>query len=191
MINYKNAKFIKSVSDVSIKPHELARELVFVGRSNVGKSTLINSLVGTSLAKTSSKPGKTTLLNYFDIDHTFYLVDAPGYGYAASGVHLDEIFSTLMNAYFDNNKDLKCAFLLIDSRRGVGPMDKELLEYFSYYDIPYYLLFTKADKITQKEKAACLKSIPETEDKERYLFTSSLDPKSINELRKLIEYILK
>ncbi len=191
MINYKNAKFIKSVSDVSSKPHELSREIVFVGRSNVGKSSLINALVGAPLAKTSSTPGKTTLLNYFDIDHSFYLVDAPGYGYAAKGVKLDEIFARLMNSYFENNKDLKCAFLLIDSRRGVGPMDLELIEYFTYYDIPYYLLFTKADKTNQKEKASCLKSIPESEDKSRYLFTSSLDSKSINELRKLIEYILK
>ncbi len=191
MINYKNAKFIKSVSDVSVKPHELSKEIIFVGRSNVGKSSLINALVGTSIAKTSSRPGKTVLLNYFDIDHSFYLVDAPGYGYAASGVHLDEIFASLMNSYFEDNKDLVCAFLLVDSRRGVGPMDQELLEYFSYYDIPYYLVFTKADKINQKEKSACLKSIPETEDKNRYIFTSSLESKSINELRKLIEYLLK
>ncbi|MCD8204850.1 MAG: ribosome biogenesis GTP-binding protein YihA/YsxC [Coprobacillus sp.] len=191
MINYKNAKFIKSVSDVSSKPHELSREIVFVGRSNVGKSSLINALVSAPLAKTSSTPGKTTLLNYFDIDHSFYLVDAPGYGYAAKGVKLDEIFSSLMNSYFEGNSDLKCALLLVDSRRGVGPMDKELLEYFSYYDIPYYLIFTKSDKINQKEKAACLKSIPEAEDKERYLFTSTADTRSISELKKLIEYILK
>ncbi len=191
MINFKNTVFVKSVNDVNLKPSSYDKEVVFIGRSNVGKSTLINSLVGNkTMAKTSSRPGLTTLLNYFDVDHKFYLVDAPGYGYASRGIKLDEIFARLMTSYFENVTTLKCAFLLIDSRRGLLDIDIEMIDYLDYYEIPYIIVFTKADKVTQKEKAACLKSLSQIEDNPDYIFVSPTDSKSLATLKGKIESIL-
>ncbi len=162
-----------------------------MGRSNVGKSTLINSLVeNKNIAKVSHTPGKTTLLNYFDVDHTFYLVDAPGYGYAAKGVKLDEIFARLMTSYFEKVTTLKCVFLLIDSRRGILDIDLEMIDYLDYYKIPYFIVFTKADKLNQKDKSACLKTLNQLDEKPEYIFASYSDKKSLSTLKGKIESVL-
>ncbi|MCD8209762.1 MAG: ribosome biogenesis GTP-binding protein YihA/YsxC [Coprobacillus sp.] len=191
MINFRNTSFVKSVNDVTNKPSLYSKEVVFVGRSNVGKSSLINALVeNKGIAKVSSTPGKTTLLNYFDVDHAFYLVDAPGYGYAAKGVKLAEIFACLMTSYFEKVKTLKCTFLLIDSRRGILDIDLEMIDYLNYYHIPFIIVFTKADKLTQKEKVACLKSLDQVGKDTQYLFTSSSDRKSLSTLKGMIESVL-
>lgn len=192
MINFKNATFVKSASKQSERPDGGLAEILIVGKSNVGKSTLINSITSRkSLAFTSSKPGHTKLLNYFNIDNKFYLVDAPGYGYAKGGVDLDALFGEMMEDYFTDNASLKAVLILLDSRREIDESDKELIDFVNESNIPYYFVITKADKINQSGKAALLKRIKEANfSTERVLYTSKLEPRSLDKLRQVIEKIV-
>ena len=141
MINFKNCSFVKSAPSISDKPSDNYPEVLIVGKSNVGKSSLINVLTGRkSLAFTSSKPGHTRLLNYYNIDNKFFLVDAPGYGYAKGGVDLDRLFGEMMEGYFNNNQYLKLVLLLIDSRREFSNNDLEILDFLKENHYPYSLI---------------------------------------------------
>lgn len=164
-------------------------EVLIVGKSNVGKSSLINSLTQRkSLAYTSSKPGHTRLLNYYDVDHKFYLVDAPGYGYAKGGLNLDKLFGEMMSEYFANSKRLKLVLLLLDARREFQENDLEILNYLKEYSINYFLVVTKIDKVNQSEKAKLLKHLKEMEIEEYRIYqTSSLENKTLIKLRSGIE----
>jgi GTP-binding protein len=192
MINYSNATFIKSLTDVNEKPSGFFPEVLIVGKSNVGKSSLINALCQKQrLAFTSSKPGHTKLLNYFDIDHKFYLVDAPGYGYAKGGVDLDRLFGEMMENYFANNEQLKLVLILIDSRREFNDNDLEILHFCQQENIPYFIVITKMDKINQKEKSLLTKRLKALEiEAANIYFTSSLETKSLHILRSAIEKAL-
>ena len=159
MINFSKAKFIKSAQTYSQKPEKNLKEIVFVGKSNVGKSSLINALVkNKGLAKTSSKPGYTKLLNYFEIDEKFYLVDAPGYGYTASGGKLLDSFSKMMETYFEN-PSLAGVIFIVDSRHKLSKDDIEFYNFIVEKDIPFLLVASKCDKLNQSEKAAMKKHI--------------------------------
>lgn len=173
-------------------PKEGYPEILIVGKSNVGKSSLINSICNRkSLAFTSSKPGHTRLLNYYNVDNKFYLVDAPGYGYAKGGINLDALFGEMMSDYFANAKNLKLVLLLIDSRRQLNENDLEILNYMKEYTINYYVVVTKTDKINQSEKAKLLKHLKEMEISEEMIYlTSSLDNKSLQKLKSGIEKAL-
>ena len=152
MIEFRNAKYVISAPDYSLRPKDRLPEIVFIGKSNVGKSTLINLLTGQKLAYSSKSAGKTKLLNYFLIDNSFYLVDSPGYGYTAYGSKEDESFSQMMEGYFQNPL-LKGAVLLCDIRRSLGDSEKSMISYLEEVGVPYVLVFTKSDKALQKEKA--------------------------------------
>lgn len=186
MVNFKNTTFVKSVAQIDYKPRQLNKEIVFLGRSNVGKSSLINALTNNaSLAKTSSKPGLTKLLNYFNVDQTFYLVDAPGYGYASGGVDLDALFAKLMNAYFSDNKELKGALLLIDSRRETNEMDKMMIDFLFHQNIPFLIVATKIDKTNQKGRHLIAKHLSQIGIEQQAIkFVSSFDKQSISQLQK-------
>ena len=159
MINFSKAKFIKSAQTYSQKPEKNLKEIVFIGKSNVGKSSLINALVkNKGLAKTSSKPGYTKLLNYFEIDEKFYLVDAPGYGYTASGGKLLDSFSKMMETYFEN-PSLAGVIFIVDSRHKLSKDDIEFYNFVVEKDIPFLLVASKCDKLNQSEKAAMKKYI--------------------------------
>ena len=192
MINYKNSTFVKSLTNVKEKPSGQLPEVLIVGKSNVGKSSLINSLTGRNrLAFTSSKPGHTKLLNYFLIDNRFYLVDAPGYGYAKGGVDLDRLFGEMMEQYFVDNKELKLVLLLIDSRREFNENDLEILHYVQENDIPYYVVITKTDKVNQSEKAKLNKHLAGLSIEPQVIyFTSSLETRSLDKLKSAIEKAL-
>jgi len=189
MINFVNSTFVKSIENLKDTPTNGYPEVLFVGKSNVGKSSLINLLTNKKrLAFTSSKPGHTRLLNYYNIDNKLFLVDAPGYGYAQSGINLDRLFKNLMDDYFKNNINLKLTLVLIDSRRELSNDDVEIINYLIANKINYALVFTKSDKTNQKERAALLKHIKEVgADESVTLFTSSLVMRSVLPLRKLIE----
>ena len=192
MINFLNATFIKSCPNRNEKPQAQKPEVLIVGRSNVGKSSLINALTQKKkLAFTSSKPGHTRLLNYYDIDNKFYLVDAPGYGYAKGGIDLDRLFAEMMSSYFDNNADLKLVLILLDARRELSEEDLEIVEYVKENSIPFALVITKYDKVNQKEKSALNKYLKEMGlASEQVFYTSILKNDSLSLLKKGIENAL-
>ncbi len=189
MINFLNATFIKSCPNRNEKPQAQKPEVLIVGRSNVGKSSLINALTQKKkLAFTSSKPGHTRLLNYYDIDNKFYLVDAPGYGYAKGGIDLDRLFAEMMSSYFDNNSDLKLVLILLDARRELSEDDLEIVEYVKENNIPFALVITKYDKVNQKEKSALNRYLKEMGlSNEQVFYTSILKNDSLSLLKKGIE----
>lgn len=189
MINFLNATFIKSCPNRNEKPQAQKPEVLIVGRSNVGKSSLINALTQKKkLAFTSSKPGHTRLLNYYDIDNKFYLVDAPGYGYAKGGIDLDRLFAEMMSSYFDNNSDLKLVLILLDARRELSEDDLEIVEYVKENNIPFALVITKYDKVNQKEKSALNRYLKEMGlANEQVFYTSILKNDSLSLLKKGIE----
>jgi len=142
------AEFIISNSQVSKCPKEFLPEYAFIGRSNVGKSSLINMLTGNkNLAKTSTKPGKTQLINHFKINSNWFLVDLPGYGYAKVSKKTKETFQKFITDYFENRQQLVCAFVLIDIRHQAQKIDLEFLRYLGQSQIPFAIVFTKSDKI--------------------------------------------
>ena len=144
------AEFIISNSDVSKCPLERLPEYAFIGRSNVGKSSLINMLTNhKNLAKTSGKPGKTQLINHFKINSNWFLVDLPGYGYARVSKKTKQVFQEFITDYFESREQLVCAFVLIDIRLEAQKIDLEFIEYLGETEIPFSIIFTKADKISK------------------------------------------
>lgn len=144
------AEFIISNSDVSKCPLERIPEYAFIGRSNVGKSSLINMLTNhKNLAKTSGKPGKTQLINHFKINSNWFLVDLPGYGYARVSKKTKEVFQQFITDYFEKREQLVCAFVLIDIRLEAQKIDLEFIEYLGETEVPFCIIFTKADKISR------------------------------------------
>ena len=188
-INFSNASFVKSTPSIKEAPKGQYPEVLLVGKSNVGKSSLINALCSKkSLAYTSSKPGHTRLLNYYNIDNKLYLVDAPGYGYAKGGIDLDKLFQTVMDDYFTNATRLKIVLVLLDSRRELGENDIEIINYLIDKDINYALVMTKLDKINQSEKHHLLKHLEEVGvDQQKVVFTSTLKPHTFDALRTLLQ----
>jgi len=147
----KTADFVMSNSQVEKCPKDLLPEYAFIGRSNVGKSSLINMLTGRkNLAKTSGKPGKTQLINHFIINKNWFLVDLPGYGYAKVSKRLKNKFQNFITDYFEKRKQLISAFVLIDIRHEPQKIDLEFMEYLGTNQIPFSIVFTKADKLNTK-----------------------------------------
>ena len=140
--------FEKSSSNISECPKGNLPEFALVGRSNVGKSSLINTLLNKkSIAKTSSKPGKTLLINHFKINDKFYLVDLPGYGYANTSKQIIKEIKSIHESYFKNRKQLLFTFLLIDIRHDLQKIDIEFMKYLNSKMCPFVIVFTKSDKI--------------------------------------------
>lgn len=143
-----SAEFVISNSKVAHCPKELLPEYAFIGRSNVGKSSLINMLVKhKGLAKTSGRPGKTQLINHFKINRQWFLVDLPGYGYARVSKKEKKTFQAYITAYFQKRRQLVCGFVLVDLRHPPQPIDLEFMTWLGVNRIPFALVFTKADKL--------------------------------------------
>jgi GTP-binding protein len=142
------ANFVVSNSDVSKCPKDRIPEYAFIGRSNVGKSSLINMLTDRkSLAKTSGRPGKTQLINHFLINNSWFLVDLPGYGYARVSKSAKKVFQKFITAYFEQREQLISAFVLIDVRHEPQKVDLEFMQWMGEHEIPFSIIFTKADKL--------------------------------------------
>ena len=144
----KSAEFIMSNSNFTKAPKDRIPEYAFIGRSNVGKSSLINMLMGRKdLAKTSGKPGKTQLINHFKINDKWFLVDLPGYGYAKISKKKRTIFQYFIENYFKEREQLVCTFVLIDSRHDPQKIDLDFMKFLGKNQIPFCIVFTKADKL--------------------------------------------
>tara|TARA_B100000683_G_C12291988_1_gene474393 strand:- start:11 stop:625 length:615 start_codon:yes stop_codon:yes gene_type:complete len=154
----KTAEFIVSNTDYRLCPQDALAEYAFIGRSNVGKSSLINAIVNQkNLAKTSGKPGKTQLINHFKINQSWFLVDLPGYGYAATSKIKRIEFKSMINKYLINRKNLICLFVLIDIRHKAQSIDLEFMQKMGNEGVPFAMVFTKADKLSQNQISKNLK----------------------------------
>lgn len=175
----KSAEFVMSNSDVSKCPKNLLPEYAFIGRSNVGKSSLINMLTNRkSLAKTSGRPGKTQLINHFLINGNWYLVDLPGYGYARVSKSAKKTFQKFITQYFSLRKQLVSAFVLVDIRHEPQPIDLDFMTWLGENGIPFSIIFTKADKlkpnaITRHVEAYKQSMLETWEEMPNYFVTSS------------------
>lgn len=151
----KSARFVISNSDVRKCPDDNKPEYAFIGRSNVGKSSLINALTGQKkLAMTSATPGKTLLINHFLVNDEWYLVDLPGYGYAKRSKSQTEQLQKIISSYVLGREQMTLLFVLIDSRHEPQKIDLEFIEWLGENGVPFAIIFTKADKLTKSALSA-------------------------------------
>lgn len=192
-MRFINAKFIKSASKKDEFIVDELAQIAIVGRSNVGKSSLINLLTNNSkMAKTSSTPGRTRLVNYFNINNKFYLVDLPGYGYHKASKSIANAWDSVMNDYFSDNEALKLVFVLLDSRVGATDLDKQMLDYLAEHEIPAIIIITKADKISRSEMGINMSKISKEIrfNKDLIVATSALKKQGVERIENLIDEYL-
>jgi GTP-binding protein len=193
----EEATFISSHSDIAKCPPPNMPEFAFIGRSNVGKSSLINTLVNRrKLAKTSVTPGKTQTINHFLINKAWYLVDLPGYGYASVSKSLKEGFGRMIEEYVTKRETLYCLFILIDSRLEPQKIDLSFIQWAGEKGIPLCLLFTKTDKLSrgqlQKNFSLYQRTLKQSwDDLPPLILTSSIDKSGRNEVLAFIESALR
>ena len=191
----KSANFVISNTDVHKCPKDPIPEYAFIGRSNVGKSSLINMLTDRkNLAKTSGKPGKTQLINHFIINDNWFLVDLPGYGYAKVSKGQRQTFQKFIKDYFNKRMQLACSFVLIDSRHEPQKIDLEFMEYLGMNGIPFCIVFTKADKLGKSKLQNNIehykKVLLETwEELPTYFITSATEARGREEILDFIEEV--
>jgi len=191
----KSANFVISNTDVSKCPKENLPEYAFIGRSNVGKSSLINMLTNNkSLAKTSGKPGKTQLINHFIINENWFLVDLPGYGYASVSKDKRRTFQKFIKDYFNKRMQLACTFVLVDSRHAPQKIDLDFMEFLGTNGIAFCIIFTKADKLNKstlpKNIAAYKKELLNYwEELPPYFISSSTDKTGRDEILDFIHNV--
>ncbi|MBR5433784.1 MAG: YihA family ribosome biogenesis GTP-binding protein [Bacteroidales bacterium] len=193
----KEATFIKSTTNYKDSPLPDKHEVAFIGRSNVGKSSLINMLCNNhKLAKTSSTPGKTQTINHFLINKSWYLVDLPGYGYAKVNKKLRNTFENFITSYILNRQNLDCLFILVDSRHEPRKIDLEFIAWCGEQEIPIAIVMTKTDKL----KPAVLEKniqvyvdtlLQEWEETPPMFYTSAENKNGKEELLEYIEGIVE
>jgi GTP-binding protein len=171
-----NAEFVKSVYKASELPASELPEIAFAGRSNVGKSSLMNCLLHRkNLVKISAKPGKTQSLNFFLVDEVMHLVDLPGYGYAKVPKSLQKEWQELISDYLETRENLRCVVVIIDIRHGLKSQDRELVDWLVSQNIPHFLVYTKADKLSRgqgQQQAALLDSALGMPAEQRIIFSA-------------------
>jgi GTP-binding protein len=156
----KSADFVKSAVEPSHYPPAILPEIAFTGRSNVGKSSLINTLVNRKrLVKTSSTPGRTQLINFFNINNAFSFVDLPGFGYAKVPEAIKRTWGPMVETYLSTRKTLKGVVLIMDIRRMPGTHELDFIEWLHYHTIPSILILTKADKLSKSKQMTQLTAI--------------------------------
>ena len=194
-INFNFIEKVLSFKKFDIQKNLILPEVCFAGRSNVGKSSLINSLLNRkNIARTSKKPGQTKTILYYRIDNYFSLVDVPGYGYAETSKKNVTEISILLNEYFTISKNLKIVCVLIDSRHGLKKIDLEFLSFLEKNKLNYMFILTKSDKLSLSNKEKVLKTFSQFEKKRffKIIFTSTKTKEGIKELRRdLLQIISK
>jgi GTP-binding protein len=184
----KSAEFVTSNTDVAKCPKDRLPEYAFIGRSNVGKSSLINMLMQRkNLAKTSGRPGKTQLINHFLINKNWYLVDLPGYGYARVSKSSKKVFQKFITKYFERREQMILAFVLVDCRLEPQPIDLEFMQWMGESQVPFSIIFTKADKLKPNALKRNIevyqqKMLEVWEEMPQYFITSSSNSEGRDEL---------
>ena len=192
----KSAEFVKSSSDYRQSPKADRAEFAFIGRSNVGKSSLINALVNKKdLAKTSSQPGKTQLINHFLIDSQWYLVDLPGYGYAKVSKSSREVWGKMIRNYILKRENLLNVYVLVDSRLTPQKIDIEFINFLGENAVPFTIVFTKIDKQSAGKTEENLEVYKQEllkyrEELPNIILTSSEKRKGLDELLDSIKSII-
>ena len=193
---FKKAKFIKSITDVNEAPEEYNSSVLFVGKSNVGKSSLINALVNMkNLAYTSSKPGHTRLLNYYSVEDKFYLVDCPGYGFSTKKDLDYEFYGQMIENYFKYVKNLKLVVFLLDSRHEPTNDDVDFYKFLLSFNYRFVICMTKCDKLNMSMKSKIYKNLSSKlgfePNKNPPFLVSINDKNSILKLKMLIEEVVE
>ena len=189
----KSSEFLISNTDYNLCPKDNIPEYAFIGRSNVGKSSLINLLVNKkNLAKTSGKPGKTKFINHYKVNDKWFLVDLPGYGYAISSKKKRQEFKNMIFEYLSYRKNLICLFVLIDIRHQAQKIDLEFIRMLADIEMPFVIVFTKSDKISKTEGNKNIKSFSDEMLKDweylpEFFITSSKKNIGRKEILKFIE----
>ena len=175
-------------------PDDNLPEFIMLGRSNVGKSSFLNTLINRkNMARISSKPGKTSTINFFNVENSFYLVDVPGYGYADTSKEEVRKFGLMVEEYLEKRKELKRVFLLVDFRHKPTSDDKIMYDFLKYYQIPVTVVATKADKVSTKDKEKNMKMIKDTLDiivGDNIVTFSSVSKLGKEDILKIIEEII-
>lgn len=186
----KKIEFVKAVYNLNELPKQDLPAVVLCGRSNVGKSSFINSLFNTKMAKTSSSPGKTRSINYYLVENKFFIVDLPGFGYAKVSKKERDAWQHLLEKYFSINENIKLAMHIIDSRHDPMQLDIELNGFLHSINIPYFLVMNKTDKLKQAELAAAKRRVvqffPEITLGENLLLYSTIKGTGKKEVVKLL-----
>jgi GTP-binding protein len=186
-----SAEFIISAVSAQQYPSGTLPEIAFVGRSNVGKSSLINSLLNRKkLVKTSATPGKTQMINFFDVNHEFICADLPGYGFAKVPPAVQKKWQALVEQYLTKRENLCVVVLIVDIRRKPTDLDLHMQEWLEQYEVDYILVATKADKLSQAEQSKQLKQIRQAflKDKNQELVAySSKNQRGRKELWRLLQ----
>jgi GTP-binding protein len=176
MIHFSGIQFTESVYKLAQLPAPELPEIIFAGRSNVGKSSLINCLVDRkNLVKTSSKPGKTQSLNYFMVPDLLYLVDLPGYGYAKVPKNMQDHWQRLITEYLQTRPTLRCVVVIVDLRHDIKVLDLELVSWLRNNEKPFLLVYTKQDKLSGNERTKMARSLDigfHVSEQERVLFSA-------------------
>ncbi len=175
-------------------PEDNLPEFIMLGRSNVGKSSFLNTLINRkNMARISAKPGKTSTINFFNVENSFYLVDVPGYGYADTSKEEIRKFGLMVEEYLEKRRELKRVFLLVDYRHKPTSDDKLMYDFLKYYQIPVTIVATKADKVSAREKEKNMKLIKDTLDVvvgDNVVAFSSVTKLGREEVLKIIEEIV-
>jgi GTP-binding protein len=189
------AEFLSSSPDLKQCPKTDLPEFAFIGRSNVGKSSLINMLTDRkNLAKVSQTPGKTRLINHFNINDTWFLVDLPGYGYAKMSKSEKPKLDKMINDYLQRRRSLRLTFLLIDSRHELLAIDNQFMTWLFHNHIPFVIILTKSDKLTRNQLSLNLKLLEKAlagfNPSQLIISTSSVDRRGKEEILNIIEQTL-
>lgn len=184
--------FLKSVVDLKQLPHDKKPHVAFVGRSNVGKSSLINGLAGQkNLARVSQEPGRTRTLNIYQIEKPYYLIDLPGYGFAKTSKAKQDAFADLIMGYLRESEDLRFVFVVIDARQGATELDKTMIAFLTSEEIPFAIVANKIDKLTRSDAANLMRALAKDYPNVASFPHSALESTHRGEIKEFIRKMVK
>lgn len=184
--------FLKSLTNLEELPADDKPQVAFVGRSNVGKSSLLNNLTGQDgLARVSAEPGRTQAINLFHVDNRYYLVDLPGYGFAKTSKAKREGFGDMIRDYLWHAQALRLVLLIIDARIGPTDLDREMIDYLQSGGIPFCVIANKIDKLSRTEAIRLMKSLEASTPGLHLLFHSNVTGQGLGEIKQTIEQVVR